>query len=65
MQRVYFEAGISLDGFVAGPDGGPKNPLGNDGMKIHEWLFKQKSFLKLTGSRVAKPGELTIGWSRR
>jgi dihydrofolate reductase len=36
---------MSLDGFIAGPNGGAKNPLGDDGLKIHNWMFKQKAFL--------------------
>ena len=26
---VVFDLGITLDGFIAGPNGGPKNPLGD------------------------------------
>jgi dihydrofolate reductase len=28
---------ISLDGFVAGPDQGPDNPVGAGGLRLHEW----------------------------
>jgi dihydrofolate reductase len=28
---------ISLDGFVAGPDQGPGNPVGVAGLRLHEW----------------------------
>jgi dihydrofolate reductase len=28
---------MSLDGFVAGPDQGPENPLGTGGMQLHRW----------------------------
>ena len=28
---------ISLDGFVAGPDQGPDNPVGVRGLRLHEW----------------------------
>ena len=44
MSKVFVDVGISLDGFIAGPNGGPKNPLGDNGLKIHEWMFNQKSF---------------------
>src|SRR5262245_54688505 len=30
---------ISLDGFIAGPNEGPDNGLGDGGMRLHEWLF--------------------------
>jgi dihydrofolate reductase len=49
MSKVFFDVGISLDGYIAGPNGGPKNPLGDGGMAIHEWMFKQKSFREKLG----------------
>ena len=30
---------ISLDGFVAGPNQSPEHPLGEGGMRLHEWAF--------------------------
>ena len=30
---------MSLDGFVAGPNEGPGNGLGDGGQRLHEWLF--------------------------
>lgn len=53
MSKVFVDVGISLDGFIAGPNGGAKNPLGDNGLKIHDWMFKQMAFLehlKLPGS---------------
>jgi dihydrofolate reductase len=35
MGKVIFNMSMSLDGFVAGPNDGPENPLGDGG----EWLF--------------------------
>ena len=46
MSKVFFDVGMSLDGFIAGPNGGAKNPLGDGGIKIHDWMFKQKAFLQ-------------------
>ncbi len=46
MSKVFFDNGLSLDGFIAGLNGGPKNPLGDEGVKIHDWMFKQKAFLE-------------------
>src|SRR5262245_35958096 len=31
---------ISLDGFIAGPNAGPDNGLGDGGERLHEWLFE-------------------------
>jgi dihydrofolate reductase len=46
MGKVFFDVGISLDGFIAGLNGGPANPLGDGGISIHNWMFRQKSFLE-------------------
>jgi dihydrofolate reductase len=29
----------SLDGFIAGPNEGPENPLGDGGHRLHEWVM--------------------------
>jgi dihydrofolate reductase len=44
MSKVFVDVGMSLDGFIAGPNGGAKNPLGDSGLKIHQWIFNVKSF---------------------
>jgi dihydrofolate reductase len=35
---------LSLDGFAAGPDQSPGDPLGQRGMELHQWFFDQKTF---------------------
>src|SRR3954452_15950528 len=30
---------MSLDGFIAGPNEGPGNGLGDGGLRLHDWLF--------------------------
>jgi dihydrofolate reductase len=40
---------ISLDGFVAGADDGPGNPLGDGGEQLHEWLYELESWRKPHG----------------
>ncbi len=49
MSKVFVDIGISIDGFIAGKNGGPTNPLGDGGIKIHDWMFKQKAFLQHLG----------------
>ena len=49
MSKVFFDVGISLDGYIAGMNGGAKNPLGDEGINIHNWMFKQRSFRKHLG----------------
>jgi dihydrofolate reductase len=40
MSRLRFQASVSLDGFVAGPNPSEEHPLGERGMQLHEWAFK-------------------------
>lgn len=44
MGKIIFDSGISLDGFFAGDNRGPHNPMGGVSGKIHQWMFKQKAF---------------------
>jgi dihydrofolate reductase len=39
MTRVTSHISISLDGFIAGAEQGPDNPLGIGGERLHEWAF--------------------------
>jgi hypothetical protein len=41
MSKVFFDDGISLDGYIAGPNRGPNNPLGDGGTSIHTSLFQR------------------------
>jgi dihydrofolate reductase len=34
---------MSLDGFIAGPNEGPDNPLGDGGHRLHEWYLDRES----------------------
>jgi dihydrofolate reductase len=38
-QKVKFQITVSADGYMAGPDQGPDNPLGIGGMALHDWMF--------------------------
>jgi dihydrofolate reductase len=40
MTNVIADITMSLDGFVTGPNAGPKAGLGDDGMPLHDWVFK-------------------------
>jgi dihydrofolate reductase len=39
----------SLDGFVAGPNQGIENPIGEGGMRLHEWVFATDSWREQHG----------------
>ncbi|MEN3609553.1 dihydrofolate reductase family protein [Plantactinospora sp. ZYX-F-223] len=44
MSRVFFTVGMSLDGYLAGPNARPDNPLGDGGTRIHEWVYRTATF---------------------
>jgi dihydrofolate reductase len=41
---------ISLDGFVAGPNQSIDNPIGEGGMRLHEWVFATASWREQHGA---------------
>jgi dihydrofolate reductase len=43
---------ISLDGFIAGPNDGPGNGLGDGGHRLHEWFFSSAG---PDHSRIGRP----------
>src|SRR5690606_27468933 len=49
MSKIIFDSGISLDGFFAGDNRSPKNPMGGVSGKIHMWMFNQKAFWEYLG----------------
>lgn len=46
MSKIIFDSGISLDGYFAGDNRSPDNPMGGVSGKLHQWMFKQKAFWK-------------------
>lgn len=60
---------MSLDGFIAGPNAGPDNGLGDGGERLHEWSFNGQmpvfgqvfDEFMATGAIVAGRGDLRTG----
>src|SRR3954470_8838569 len=44
MSLVTCQISISLDGFVAGPNQSVDNPIGEGGLRLHEWAFATDSW---------------------
>lgn len=44
MNLVTCHISISLDGFVAGPNQSLENPIGEGGMRLHQWVFDTASW---------------------
>jgi len=47
---------ISLDGFAAGPRQDLEHPLGEGGLRLHEWIFRTRSFRELQGQGGGETG---------
>jgi dihydrofolate reductase len=47
---------VSLDGYAAGPNQGPEEPLGVGGMALHEWVFPTRTFQQMLGQDGGETG---------
>lgn len=55
MGKVTFNNAVSLDGFVAGPNDGPENGLGDGGDQLFEWYFSGNTEIPISdGNMVLK-----------
>lgn len=61
MSNVFSEISMSLDGFIAGPNAEPDNPLGDGGTDLHQWVYELASWRErqgLEGGTVNQDDEL-------
>src|SRR3954447_19656749 len=49
MSKLKLNITMSIDGFVAGPDQSPEQPLGIGGEELHGWLVPLKAFREIHG----------------
>ena len=49
MGLVTCRTAISLDGFTAGPNQSLENPVGEGGLRLHEWIFGTASWHRMQG----------------
>jgi dihydrofolate reductase len=42
MTRVILDTSMSLDGFMTGPGVTPEAPMGDGGLRLHEWAFDER-----------------------
>ena len=49
MGKVTMGLSMSLDGFIAGPNDGPDNPLGDDGPRLFAWYSGGDTEIQLPG----------------
>lgn len=60
MGKVVFGTSVSLDSFVAGPNDGPANGLGDGGERLHRWLAEMDSCNNLDEAITIAAGHLTV-----
>jgi dihydrofolate reductase len=56
MGKVTAEISMSLDGFVAGPDPTPEEPLGAGGEQLHEWMLGTRGWREPHGLEGGESG---------
>jgi dihydrofolate reductase len=49
MSKIICHQSISLDGFTAGPNQSLDNPIGEGGMRLHEWMFATAAWRRMQG----------------
>ena len=61
MTKLRLDITMSLDGFVAGPNASLEDPLGEGGMRLHEWAFAAASWRRqhgLSGGEANRDSEV-------
>jgi dihydrofolate reductase len=62
MGNVVIDMSMSLGGYIAAPNDNPKQGLGEDGMRLHNWAFDDPSVVeRLFGDLVAGTGAVIMG----
>ena len=54
-EQALIQRSTSLDGYVAGPNDSDANPLGDHGLRMHEWMFAGPG--RLPGEELPKPDQ--------
>ena len=57
MGKFRFTISMSLDGYAAGPDQSPEDPLGVGGERLHDWFVALEAFDRIQG-RESSEGEV-------
>lgn len=55
----------SFDGYGAGPEQSPQDPLGHGGMALHDWVFKTKSFQDMHGAGGGEADSIDNGFAAK
>ncbi|HSM54924.1 MAG TPA: dihydrofolate reductase family protein [Candidatus Sulfomarinibacteraceae bacterium] len=61
MGKVKADISMSLDGYIAGPNAGPEQPLGEGGERLHQWVYRLESWREqhgLEGGEASRDSEI-------
>jgi dihydrofolate reductase len=62
MGKVVIDMSMSLDGYIAAPNDNPEQGLGEDGMRLHNWMFDDPSvFDRVYGNLVQETRAVIMG----
>ena len=62
MGKVVIDMSMSLDGYIAAPNDTPEQGLGEDGMRLHNWMFDDPSvFERVFGDLTENTGAVIMG----
>ena len=62
MGNVVIDMSMSLDGYIAAPNDNVDQGLGEDGMRLHNWMFDDPSiFEQIYGDMTQNTGAVIIG----
>ncbi len=62
MGEVVIDMSMSLDGYIAAPNDTPEEGLGEDGMRLHNWMFDDPSvFERVYGDLTESTGAVIMG----
>lgn len=61
MGKVIIDMSMSLDGFVAGPRDTPEEPLGKNGLILHDWLSNPDAFARAYNNPGEAPAAVIMG----
>jgi dihydrofolate reductase len=56
MTKVKVDISVSIDGYVAGPDDSPEQPLGRGGEALHDWIVATKGWRERHGHEGGSAG---------
>jgi dihydrofolate reductase len=61
--KLIFDISMSLDGFIAGKNISAEQPMGDSGMRLHDWIFGGKTEIdkKVLDEIVENSGAVIVG----